>query len=196
MTAHPPLATIETPAGPVSLRYLSSADSFAEITALLHEGYASLAAMGFRYYATHQPESVTRDRCEKGPTIVGMLHRAHPIDHATTHEPHPTRLIATITVREIANHGPDGPAWYQRDDVTTFGQFTVHPDMQRLGIGETLIELIEEEARRMGAAHLACDTSEGAAHLIKWYNRLGYTFVQHHTWAEVNYRSVVLSKAL
>jgi len=46
------------------------------------------------------------------------------------------------------------------------------------------------------AGEVALDTSEHASHLIALYTRRGYRFVEHVRWDTVNYRSVVLSKAL
>ena len=44
------------------LRPWTDGDSIAELTALLHAAYASLAAQGWNFTAVDQPESVTRER--------------------------------------------------------------------------------------------------------------------------------------
>ena len=51
-------------------------------------------------------------------------------------------------------------------------------------------------AERDGAAELALDTAEPARHLIDWYTRLGYRFIEYAQWDVTNYRSVVMSKRL
>ena len=35
-----------------------------------------------------------------------------------------------------------------------------------------------------------------ATHLVGWYTRLGYRFIEHTQWSHTNYRSVVLSKPM
>jgi ribosomal protein S18 acetylase RimI-like enzyme len=77
-----------------------------------------------------------------------------------------------------------------------FSQFGVEPGLQRRGIGSILLDLVERRARETGAGELALDTAEGAAHLIKLYEKRGYRFVEHADWEKTNYRSVVLSKRL
>ncbi|MBW1796697.1 MAG: GNAT family N-acetyltransferase, partial [Deltaproteobacteria bacterium] len=45
-----------------------------------------------------------------------------------------------------------------------------------------------------GASELALDTAEQATHLINWYERLGYRFIEYVDWDVTNYRSVIMSK--
>ena len=104
------------------------------------------------------------------------------------------RIVATATLRAPEADSPC--EWYRRPHVFAFGQFAVHPVLQRGGIGRRLLRMIEHEAAVRGAVELALDTSEGAAHLCNWYFSLGYRFIQHVSWQETNYRSVVLSKSL
>ena len=47
-----------------------------------------------------------------------------------------------------------------------------------------------------GAAELALDTSEGADHLIAWYERIGFRIVEYAQWKGKRYRSVIMSKTL
>ncbi|MEQ1852103.1 MAG: bifunctional GNAT family N-acetyltransferase/class I SAM-dependent methyltransferase, partial [Chthoniobacteraceae bacterium] len=63
-------------------------------------------------------------------------------------------------------------------------------------LGQRLMHVIEQRALQHGAAELALDTAEGATHLVRWYERLGFRFIQHVSWDETNYRSVVMSKRL
>jgi hypothetical protein len=51
-------------------------------------------------------------------------------------------------------------------------------------------------ARELGAADLALDTAEPAVRLRRWYDRLGFEFVQFVSWDVTNYRSVVMVKPL
>ena len=43
---------------------------------------------------------------------------------------------------------------------------------------------------------LALDTAEGATHLIDWYAKLGFEFVEYTQWEVTNYRSVIMAKPL
>jgi hypothetical protein len=58
-----------------------------------------------------------------------------------------------------------------------------------------LLRLVEERAQADGE-FIALDTAEPATHLIRYYEKRGYRFVQHQQWEKVNYRSVILSKRL
>lgn len=163
----------------VQIRALREEDDLSAITALLHAAYAPLAERGFRYLASHQDDSITLQRLKAGWAYVGTLSG---------------QIVATITLRVSEADSPC--EWYQEPSVFIFGQFAVHPTFQRLGIGERLIQRMEHEAIVRGATELALDTSEGATHLWDWYSRLGYRFIQHVSWRDTNYRSVVLSKSL
>lgn len=59
-----------------------------------------------------------------------------------------------------------------------------------------MLEFVEQHARDHEAAELALDTAEGAIHLRQWYERLGFRFIEHVSWQDTNYRSVILSKQL
>lgn len=48
----------------------------------------------------------------------------------------------------------------------------------------------------MGVKELACDTAEGAVHLIALYKKRGYRQVGTADWKGTSYISVVLSKTL
>ncbi|MCW1887154.1 GNAT family N-acetyltransferase [Luteolibacter flavescens] len=170
----------ENPTSPVKLRRWQADDSIPEITALLHLAYAPLAAMGLRYTATHQGDEVTLSRLQRGTAFIGELHGG---------------IVATVTIYPTA--GPDSScAWYREPGVHYFGQFAVHPDLQRHGLGARMIGLLEKEALARGARELALDTAEPAHHLRQWYEKLGYRFIEHADWSSTNYRSVILSKSL
>jgi len=163
----------------VLYRYLSPTDNLERLTELLHEAYASLAAAGMRFVASHQDVDTTRRRAAKGETIVAVVDRA---------------VIGTVTLATFQNTG--GSPFYDRPDVMSIGQFAVTPSLQRRGIGTTLLALAERRAAEQGASHVALDTSEHAADLIRFYERHGYQFVEHLRWGGVNYRSVLMAKAV
>ena len=163
----------------VTIRPLASTDSLAAMTRLLHAAYARLSAMGFNYTAVDQTEDVTRRRVSRGDCLVAVKDDA---------------MLGTIMV--YAPGTSKGCPCYERSDVATIGQFGVTPDRQAQGIGTRLLREAERVAKSYGAAELALDTSEGADHLIAWYEHEGFRFVEHAQWRGKTYRSVIMSKTL
>jgi predicted N-acetyltransferase YhbS len=121
----------------------------------------------------------TRNRVEGGECYVAELNG---------------RIVGTIVFRDVVR--TSGADWYDRDDVSSFGQFGVEPELQGSGIGESLLAHVENRARESGAQELALDTAQPAAHLIEYYSRHGYRVVGHLKWEIVNYSSVIMSKRL
>lgn len=158
-------------------RFLSEADDVDAITSLLHRAYAVLAAAGMHYVASHQSSDVTRRRMAKGETIVATVNGS---------------VVGTVTLARASS--TCGSPFYDRPDVASFGQFAVDPPLQGTGVGSELLALVEALAVVRGVNELALDTSENADHLIRFYVRRGYHFVEHTQWPDVNYRSVVLAK--
>ena len=159
------------------IRTLDEGDSIADLTVLLHASYAQLGAVGFNYTAVDQSEDVTRNRIKNGECHVA-------IDGG--------RLIGTIL---FCRHYHGSP-WYEQRHVAAFAQFGVLPDCQRAGLGRRLVDVAEDRARATGATDIALDTSEGAHHLVQWYERLGYRTVEIAQWRGKTYRSVIMSKSL
>lgn len=160
-------------------RFDESDDSVDEITDLLHRAYKRLADMGLKFVATHQDSDETRTRLIKGDGFV--LYSGQ-------------KLTGTITLYKERKKNPC--EWYRNEGVSYFGQFAVEPELQNNGIGSKLMEFIEHYAAQSGLIEIALDTSEKAQHLIDYYTKRGYRFVQYHQWDRVNYRSVVMSKNL
>ncbi len=161
----------------VVIRPLQPGDDFVQLTELLHRAYAQLADMGFRYTATYQSPEITRSRCETGTCLLALQAE---------------RMVGTVTY-----YNPQQTChaeWYDRAGVASFGQFGVEPSLQGLGIGAKLMDAVEALALSDGAEELACDTAEGATHLIELYKRRGYRQVGTVAWRETNYVSVILSK--
>jgi GNAT superfamily N-acetyltransferase len=163
----------------IRIRTLQPSDDFEALTDLLHRAYAELAEMGFRYTATYQSVDVTRDRCMSGTGLVAQRGG---------------RVVGTVTYYGPRRAG--GAEWYDRPDVASFGQFAVEPDLRGLGIGSLLMDAVEAMAVKDRAAEIACDTAEGASHLIALYERRGYRLVGTVDWRDTNYLSVILSKSL
>jgi GNAT superfamily N-acetyltransferase len=163
----------------ISIRPWLATDSAAELTELLHRAYARLAGMGLRFWATHQGVDVTEKRIAQGECFVAVADGS---------------ICGTILFRDAAR--TSGSPWYNRPDVASFGQFAVEPGLQSNGLGRRLIAHVEARALASGARELALDTAEPALHLVEWYTRLGYRFIEQAQWQHTNYRSVVLSKVL
>ena len=163
----------------VTFRRLVPSDSLGELTDLLHRAYAPHAAAGFRFWASWQDELVTRKRCESAECWVAVLDG---------------RIIGTGTLLSPGRSA--GTPWYEQAGVAVIEQFAVEPAHQRVGLGTTLLRHLEERARQVGAIHVALDTAEGPSHLVRYYERLGYVFVEYVQWNLANYRSVILSKSL
>jgi len=163
----------------IIIRPLEESDSIEELTQLLHRGYKILADMGLKYLATYQDAETTRKRISHGECFVAEYRG---------------RIIATISFFMPGVIG--GSPWLDRDDVCDFGQFAVDPDYQGNGIGTRMVAFVEDYARSKGIPEICLDTSEKATHLIEWYRRLGYRFIEYVDWDITNYRSVILSKTL
>ncbi len=164
----------------IVIRPFEPTDSISEITALLHLSYKKLADMGFRYFATHQDDTETENRISKGYSFVAKSKN---------------KIIATVSMYYPIEDS-NGAKFYEKKDVANFGQFAVDPGYQSKGLGNFMMDIIENKAKTIGAAKIALDTAEGALHLIKYYEKRGYEFVEYVNWSVTNYRSVIMSKKL
>ena len=163
----------------MKIRMLNEKDSLEELTSLIHRAYRQLADLGFRYWGTHQSVDDTKKRISNRECYIIANEE---------------KIVGTILLAP-----PDkktGTPWYDRDDVSTFHQFAIDPDYQKQGLGSKLLNTIEKRAVELGATELACDTAEGAVHLINMYLKRGYRQVDWANWDKTNYRSVILSKTL
>lgn len=154
-------------------------DPISEITALLHRAYRPLADMGLRFLATYQDDDTTRERLFDGMGFVALLDDV---------------IVGTVSSYPAGKF--EECAWYRRTGVWCFGQFAVEPDLQKSGLGSAMLRFVEDMSRKEGGLELALDTSEQATHLIDYYTRRGFRFVEYVKWPSTNYRSVVLSKNL
>jgi GNAT superfamily N-acetyltransferase len=161
------------------IRLLDATDSITALTQLLHAAYASLGEMGFNYTAVDQTDAVTRERIECGDCFIAV---------------DGTRLAGTVMLLAPGNDG--GCEHYKRLNVATIGQFGVLPERQGQGVGNLLLCEAERRAVLIGATDLALDTSEGADHLIAWYERRGFRVVERAHWPGKSYHSVVMNKSL
>lgn len=163
----------------MAVREFGAADSIEALTEFLHRGYSSLAELGFRYFATYQSADETRRRLADATCLVAVLE---------------DRIVGTITL--YLNRRGTRCSWYNRNGVAYFGQFAVDPALRDCGLGSSLLGTVEDLGRENGAEELALDTAEGATHLLHYYRKRGYRFIEYVQWDVTNYRSVVMSKPL
>jgi ribosomal protein S18 acetylase RimI-like enzyme len=103
------------------------------------------------------------------------------------------RTLVGTAVFKLADQTSGSP-WLDRPEVASLGQFAVAPELQALGLGARLMDLVEVRAAATGAKEIALDTAEPATHLVAWYDRRGYRLIEHAQWSHTNYRSVIMSK--
>lgn len=177
------------PAQPViTIRRLAPSDSISELTALLHRAYAKQVAMGLRPLAGRQDDATTKRRVFSGECYVAVDHR--PLEDARVRQ----ALVGCILFHEVEE--AQGPPYFSKNNIASFSQFAVDPDLQGQGIGLRLLEVCENRAREIGASHLACTMAEPDTELMNFYFRRGYLLIGHWQWPYTNYRSAILSKPL
>ena len=103
---------------PVIFRLIAPTDSLEDLTQLLHRAYRPLAEMGLRYVATYQDADRTARRIAGRECYVGIG---------------AGRIVATVTFRTASQ--TSGCPWYDRPNVSSFGQFAVDSAYQGRGIG-------------------------------------------------------------
>jgi GNAT superfamily N-acetyltransferase len=150
-------------------------DDVDEITRLLHRAYASLAAAGLRYMATHQAPEVTLRRLKQGRAFVAEQD-GRVIGTVTAYPPDPTSIVPL----------------YRHPKTFHFGQFGVEPDHRGQGIGRALHQAALQHARDQGAHYMALDTAGPASELISTYQRWGYQIMARMSHTETNYESVIM----
>jgi len=172
---------VPTGADAILIRPIGPDDGIEALTDLLHRAYAALGAKGWNYTAVDQTVEITRRRLAEGTCLVAVDHDG--------------RIVGTIMYNP-ARISYEGSPWLCRPDVAHLGQFAVEPSLQRAGIGARLMAAVEDMARADDAREIALDTAEPAVHLVEWYARCGYRFIEYAQWRGKRYRSVIMSKAL
>lgn len=162
------------------IRPLSSSDDLEQITRLIHHAYEQHAALGLRYWGTHQSVADTATRFSSGQGFVAELDREY---------------VGTVTVRPPQ---PESSLELYRDSCTwSLCQFAVSPKLKGAGLGKALHEVALAYARQNGGQIMAIDTAAPAKGLIAMYRAWGYQHVGEHSWQpHTNYESVVMSRPI
>lgn len=164
----------------ILVRHFQPEDSLELLTELVHTAYAPHAALGLRYWGTHQTVSDTAQRLASGCGFVAEIEG---------------QIAGTITLRPPQ---PDSTVALYRDVHTwSIGQFAVAPAYKGFGIGLALHEHVLEAARLRGGRRMALDTAVPAEGLISMYRRWGYEIAGEHDWRpHTNYLSVLMVRSL
>ena len=162
----------------IQIRLFSSTDDLEQITRLIHLAYAQHAAIGLRYWGTHQSVADTATRFASGQGFVAVSGGEY---------------VGTITVRPPQ---PESTLKLYREPHTwSICQFAVSPMLKGTGLGKALHEVALAHARQNGGQVMAIDTAAPAKGLIAMYRAWGYQHVGEHSWRpHTNYDSVVMSR--
>jgi GNAT superfamily N-acetyltransferase len=155
-------------------------DDLVALTALIREAYAPLAALGLRYWATHQSPEDTAKRFSRGIGLVATIDELP---------------IATIA---LSRPDPDSKVLLLREPLTwSFGQFAVAPSHKGKGYGKLIHDHAVNTAHGLGCQVMALHTAQPALHLIQMYSAWGYTQVGTCDWRpRTNYLSVLMTQRL
>ncbi|WP_072427069.1 GNAT family N-acetyltransferase [Chitinimonas taiwanensis] len=164
----------------IQIRPVSPSDNLEQITRLIHLAYAKHAALGLRFWGTHQSISDTAKRFEQGQGFIAQFNEEY---------------IGTITVRPPQ---PESPLTiYRNPDVWSICQFAVVPEFKGLGLGRALHDAALAHARLNHGQIIAIDTAAPAKGLIAMYHDWGYRYECEHSWQpHTNYMSIVMSRPI
>jgi ribosomal protein S18 acetylase RimI-like enzyme len=84
---------------------------------------------------------------------------------------------------------------WQEDDALYIDNIAVHPNHQRRGIGDILLNFAEQKAREMNLTTMSLMTNEKMESNQAYYRKHGYVEVSRYQFAE-NRRAVVMHKQL
>lgn len=164
----------------VEIRLVRPDDDLEALTRMIHAAYAPHAALGLRYWGTHQSVEDTAERLASGMAWVLVSG---------------TQYLGTATLRPAQ---PESPVVLYRDpQVVSLAQFCICPSRKHQGLGRRLHAHVVDVARQRGAVGIALDTARPAERLIQLYQSWGYEIVGDCDWRpHTNYVSVIMYKSL
>jgi GNAT superfamily N-acetyltransferase len=150
------------------------------LTALIHAAYAPHAALGLRYWGTHQSVEDTARRFASGHGFVALAGEVY---------------VGTIVVRPPQ---PASPVPLYREPYTwSFSQFAVAPEHKGCGLGKALHDAALQYTLSKGGRTMALDTAAPAQALITMYEKWGYRLVGTCDWRpHTNYESVLMARPI
>lgn len=142
-----------------------------EIRSLVNQAYKELSDMGLNYTATYQDVQTTIERMKTGQTFI--LKKQN-------------QIVATILFST--------KNYFTNKNTAYVGQFAVLPELKRQGLGSYLMDHCEHLAQQQGYEGLQLDTAIPATHLVKMYEKRGYTVVGQTHWEGKTYHSYIFEK--
>lgn len=73
----------------------------------------------------------------------------------------------------------EGTAWKKYGYLSWIG---VHDDYQRIGLGRRLYRRLEQKLRKSGARMIIADTEADNHDALKFFNSIGFSVSENHTW--------------
>jgi len=85
--------------------------------------------------------------------------------------------VGTARLRTDPGQSAHAPGWYREPGILAFDLLAVEPSMRGMGVGAALLDALEDRARTLGGAELACDLPETATESIEALTRRGFRAV-------------------
>jgi len=113
--------------------------------------------------------------------LVALVNRAYAVEASfvggqRTHRDEVAALVATGTFLVIEQAGGLAAAVHV-DPHGYFGMLSVHPELQRLGLGTRLVRIAEAMCEAAGAETVSLKIVNLRTELGRWYRSLGYEVV-------------------
>jgi GNAT superfamily N-acetyltransferase len=164
----------------LNFRRINESDDLVEITELIHAAYAPHAALGLKYWGTHQTVADTEKRFKVG---IGFIAEENG------------KYVGTATIRPPQKESKVD--LYNQHNVWSLAQFCISPKCKGKGYGKALHSHVAMAAIKNGAEILALDTAKPASGLIAMYQAWGYTIVGECDWRpHTNYMSLLMALPL
>jgi predicted N-acetyltransferase YhbS len=153
---------------------LANENDVPAVRQLVNAAYKELADRGLNYTATYQDNEETWQRMKKGRCFLLFEQDL---------------IIGTILFWE--------QDFLKRGKKSAYvGQFGIHPEYKRKGLGTLLMNYVEELAIKEGYESIQLDTAQPATHLVNWYLKRQYQIIADEHWEGKTYQSWIFEKEL